>query len=33
VIHLGRRLAAARGDVRDQHGRVAVIVDASYVPL
>jgi uncharacterized protein (TIGR00369 family) len=32
VVHLGRRLAAARGEVRDQEGRVAVLVDASYVP-
>jgi uncharacterized protein (TIGR00369 family) len=32
VIHLGRRLAAARGEVRDHDGRVAVLIDASYVP-
>jgi uncharacterized protein (TIGR00369 family) len=31
VMHLGRRLAAARGEVRDQEGRAAVLVDATYV--
>jgi uncharacterized protein (TIGR00369 family) len=31
VMHLGRRLAAARGEVRDQDGRAAVLVDATYV--
>ena len=31
VMHLGRRLAAARGEVCDQQGRSAVLVDATYI--
>jgi uncharacterized protein (TIGR00369 family) len=31
VLHLGRRLAAARGEVRDHRGRPAVLVDATYL--
>ena len=31
VMHLGRRLAAVRGEVRDHDGRTAVLVDATYV--
>ncbi|HZQ58177.1 MAG TPA: hotdog fold thioesterase [Acidimicrobiales bacterium] len=31
VMHLGRRLAAVRGEVRDHEGRTAVLVDATYV--
>ncbi|MFI5040890.1 MAG: hotdog fold thioesterase [Acidimicrobiales bacterium] len=31
VMHLGRRLAAVRGEVRDHEGRPAVLVDATYV--
>ncbi len=31
VMHLGRRLAAARGEVRDHRGRPAVLVDATYI--
>jgi acyl-coenzyme A thioesterase PaaI-like protein len=33
VIHLGRRLAAARGEVRDHRGRPAVLVDATYITV
>jgi acyl-CoA thioesterase len=31
VMHLGRRLSAVRGEVRDHEGRTAVLVDATYV--
>ena len=31
VMHLGRRLAAVRGEVQDHDGRTAVLVDATYV--
>jgi uncharacterized protein (TIGR00369 family) len=31
VVHLGRRLAAARGEVLTADGRVAVLIDANYV--
>jgi uncharacterized protein (TIGR00369 family) len=31
VMHLGRRLAAVRGEVRDHDGRTAVLVDATYI--
>jgi len=31
TMHLGRRLAAVRGEVRDHDGRTAVLVDATYV--
>jgi uncharacterized protein (TIGR00369 family) len=31
VMHLGRRLAATRGEVRDHRGRPAVLVDATYI--
>jgi uncharacterized protein (TIGR00369 family) len=31
TMHLGRRLAAVRGEVRDHDGRPAVLVDATYV--
>jgi uncharacterized protein (TIGR00369 family) len=31
VIHLGRRLATVRGELRDQRGRPAVLVDATYL--
>jgi uncharacterized protein (TIGR00369 family) len=33
VMHLGRRLAATRGEVRDQGGRPAVLVDATYIAV
>jgi uncharacterized protein (TIGR00369 family) len=33
VIHLGRRLAAARGEVCDHRGRPAVLVDATYLAV
>ncbi|MCU1346493.1 MAG: hypothetical protein JWL70_2759 [Acidimicrobiia bacterium] len=33
VMYLGRRLAVVRGEVRAPDGRVAVLVDASYVPM
>jgi uncharacterized protein (TIGR00369 family) len=33
VMHLGRRLAAARGEVRDHRGRPAVLVDATYITV
>jgi uncharacterized protein (TIGR00369 family) len=32
VMYLGRRLAVVRGEVRAPDGRVAVLVDGSYVP-
>lgn len=31
IAHLGRRLAAARGEVLDHDGRPAVLVDATYI--
>jgi uncharacterized protein (TIGR00369 family) len=31
MAHLGRRLAAARGEVLDHDGRPAVLVDATYI--
>lgn len=31
VVHLGRHLAAARGELRHRQGRPAVLVDATYI--
>jgi acyl-coenzyme A thioesterase PaaI-like protein len=33
VMYLGRRLAVVRAEVRAPDGRVAVLVDGSYIPL
>jgi uncharacterized protein (TIGR00369 family) len=33
VMHLGRRLAAARGELCDHRGRPAVLVDATYIAV